>query len=322
MPHALPTLRTNVETYVVQRGDSLGSIAQRYGVDLNTLVNANQITNPDLLEVGTTLIIPAPLPLPPGPDFKIIPDSELVLGPNTISFDVGGFLDQTNGYLASYHGEIEEGVTYSGAEIVQRISREFSVNPRILLAVIEYQTGWVTRPQPDDYTLDFPAGYTHPAYKGLYRQLAWTANNLNRGYYLWKAGGISGWLLADGSVIPPAPTINAGTAGVQHLFSLLFNQSAWQKAVTQNGLSAAYQSLFGIPFDYAVEPLIPENLTQPTFQLPFESGQVWSFTGGPHGGWGSGSAWAALDFAPPGDALGCVSSDAWVTAIADGLIVH
>ena len=57
-------------------------------------------------------------------------------------------------------------------------------------------------------------------------------------------------------------------------------------------------------------------------QLPIEAGDAWSFTGGPHGGWADGSAWAALDFAPPGDALGCVDSDAWVTAVADGVVVR
>ena len=57
-------------------------------------------------------------------------------------------------------------------------------------------------------------------------------------------------------------------------------------------------------------------------QLPFEKGTTWSFTGGPHGGWDSGSAWAALDFAPPGEPAGCVSSDAWVVAVADGLILR
>ena len=57
-------------------------------------------------------------------------------------------------------------------------------------------------------------------------------------------------------------------------------------------------------------------------QLPFEPNTTWSFTGGPHGGWDEGSAWAALDFAPPGEPAGCVTSDAWVVAVADGWIVR
>jgi LasA protease len=320
-PHTIPTPRTEDELYVVQRGDSLGIIAQRYGVDINTLIQANKIPNPDLLEVGQALTIPAPNPMPSGPDFKIIPDSELVYSPSSVSFNTSEFIDQTTGYLRNYRDEIDQ-TSYSAAEVIVRVAGEYSVNPRILLSVLEYQSNWVTLAAPAEATLDYPIGYRNSAYKGLYRQLAWTANNLNRGYYLWKSGGISAWILADGSVVPPATTLNHGTAGVQHLFSLLYDQAGWQLAVTQNGLFTTFQNLFGYPFDYSVDPLIPEDLQQPLMQLPFEPGAIWSFTGGPHGGWGSGSAWAAIDFAPPGDALGCVQSDAWVTAVADGLITH
>jgi hypothetical protein len=61
---------------------------------------------------------------------------------------------------------------------------------------------------------------------------------------------------------------------------------------------------------------------QPILQLPFETGVTWAFTGGPHGGWGNGSAWAALDFAPFVDERGCFHSDEWVVAMTDGLIVR
>ncbi len=72
----------------------------------------------------------------------------------------------------------------------------------------------------------------------------------------------------------------------------------------------------------AYEPLLPRGLRQPVMQLPFEPGVEWSFTSGPHAAWGTGSAWGALDFAPPGDMLGCNSSDDWVVAVADGKIVR
>ena len=49
---------------------------------------------------------------------------------------------------------------------------------------------------------------------------------------------------------------------------------------------------------------------------------TWAFTGGPHGGWDDGSAWAALDFAPVTELTGCFSSDNWVTAVTDGIIVR
>ena len=61
---------------------------------------------------------------------------------------------------------------------------------------------------------------------------------------------------------------------------------------------------------------------QPTLRLPFEQGQTWYFTSGPHSAWGDGSAWAALDFAPAEGQLYCYQSDAWITAAADGLVVR
>jgi LasA protease len=320
-PHPLPTPRKDADEYTVQSGDTLGTIAQRYGVDLNSLIEANHLTNPDILNIGQVLTIPAPPPLPPGPAFKIIPDSELVDGPAAAYFNLEEFVNEHHGYLSSYHDDVN-GETKSGVQVVAQVAREYSVNPRVLLAVLEYQSGWVTKADSSGLQSVYPAGFVNTSYQGLYKQLSWAANNLNRGYYLWKVGGIAGWILADGKLIPPDPTLNAGTAGVQHLFSLLYDQAGWEKAVGEGGLFATYTRLFGYPFDMAIEPLIPPGLQQPPMQLPFEPGTTWSFTGGPHGGWGDGSGWAALDFAPPGNALGCVQSDAWVVAVANGLIVR
>jgi LasA protease len=320
-PHPLPAIRTKTDQYTVRPSDTLGLIAQRYGVSIDQLVQANSLANPDVLPVGVVLIIPAPNPGSPGPDFKVLPDSELVYGPATTDFDIAGFIREKGGFLAHYQEEVDK-KTLSGAQIVQGIAQDYSVNPRLLLAVLEYQSGWVTNPNPKKAAVDYPIGLRNPQKKGLYSQLSWAADNLNRGYYLWRVNGVASWLLSDGTIVPVAPTINAGTAGVQQLFALLYNQAKWTEAASENGLFATYNALFGYPFDYTVEPLVPPGLTQPKLQLPFEPGADWAFTGGPHGGWGEGSAWAALDFAPPGDALGCVLSNDWVVAMADGLITR
>lgn len=44
--------------YVVQPGDTLGSIAQQFGVTVDAIIKANNISNPDLIQVGQELIIP------------------------------------------------------------------------------------------------------------------------------------------------------------------------------------------------------------------------------------------------------------------------
>lgn len=321
IPRVLPKIREDVEIYTVQTGDNLESIADRFGITLPMLLQANQITNPDLIEVGLELEIPAPIPGESGPGSKIIPDSELVYGPLAQSFAISNFANRFDSYLTKY-SEVVEGKTMSGPEIVKLVAMDYSVNPRLLLAILEYQSGWVTKANPPGETWLFPMGLVDTSRIGLYLQLAWAADMLNQGYYLWRVGGTGGWLLADGEIVPPDPSINAGTAGVQQLFALLYDRSGWDKAVSPEGLFATYSYMFGYPFDYAWEPLIPEDLTQPEMQLPFESNVDWAFTGGPHGGWGSGSAWAALDFAPGINGIGCMQSDVWVVAAADGVIIR
>jgi murein DD-endopeptidase MepM/ murein hydrolase activator NlpD len=320
-PHPLPAVRAEEEQYVVQPRDSLHFIAQRYFVSVEDILGANEISQPDYLEIGQVLTIPAPQPDANGPGFKIIPDSELVYSPSNADFDVQEFVHSQGGYLSGYKEKVDD-TQMSGVKIVQRVAQEFSINPRLLLAVLEYQSGWVTNDNPDEETIDYPLGLEVEWRNGLYNQLGWAADNLNRGYYLWRVGGIGVWILSEGSIVKIDPSINAGTAGVQHLFSQLYEGEEWQRAVSSDGLFSVYNDFFGYPFHHAVEPLLPADLSQPSLQLPFESGVPWSFTGGPHGGYGSGSAWAAIDFAPPGEALGCVPSEAWVVAIADGLVLR
>ncbi len=56
--------------HVVQGGETLGALAQRYNVTLEALMQANGLTDPNVLQVGQTLLIPAsgsePAPAAPG----------------------------------------------------------------------------------------------------------------------------------------------------------------------------------------------------------------------------------------------------------------
>ncbi len=133
---------------------------------------------------------------------------------------------------------------------------------------------------------------------------------------------LSTWVLADGSVVPIDGGINAGTAAVQNLFSKLDDRATWEVDVDISGLYQTYFFLFGSPFDFAVDPVVPDWLHQPRFVLPFERGAQWVYTSAPHGAWEPGYAWAALDFAPVTDLLGCYQSEDWVTALTDGLVIR
>jgi murein DD-endopeptidase MepM/ murein hydrolase activator NlpD len=299
----------------------LGEIAQRYSISVNQLTEANKLSDPNSLEVGQLLSIPVVTPQPNGPAMKIIPDSELVYGPLSASLDIAGFIQSKGGFLAGYSQDVD-GVTMNSAQVVQLIAEDYSVNPRLLLAVLEYRSGWVTNPTPDPGLVQDPFGYIDSWYVGLYRQLAWVSIQFNSGFYRWRADAVTDWVLSDGSVVPIDPTINAGTAGVQNFFAQLDDYPTWLKDISADGFTATYTRLFGNPFDLAIEPLIPVNISQPTLLLPFGSGETWSFTGGPHLAWDAGTPFGALDFAPPGEGQGCVESDAWVTAVADGLVTR
>jgi len=55
--------------YVVRPGDTLNSIAARFGVSVSELIRVNRLTPPYLVYPGQTLYIPVtPEPRPPRPD--------------------------------------------------------------------------------------------------------------------------------------------------------------------------------------------------------------------------------------------------------------
>ena len=160
-PHSLPSMRTDPESYVVRVGDLLGGIAGSYGVSVEQIVQENGIANPNLLAIGQVLTIPAPSPGPPGPDFKVIPDSELVYGPASALFDLEAFVQQGGGYLVNYREEVDDQYL-SGAQIVQRIAQDFSLNPRLLLALLQHQSGWWSDPAPGEARKGVPLGIAEP----------------------------------------------------------------------------------------------------------------------------------------------------------------
>ena len=155
----LPTARTDAEQYVVQPGDTLGSIAQTYGVGLEALMQANGLSDANLLEVGQTLVIPVAEAGAVGSSFKVIPDSELVYGPAGAKFNIENFIKERNGFLASFSQEVD-GEYLSAAQIIELVAQNYSVNPRLLLALIEHRSGWVNNAAPfqTDYALGIAVG--------------------------------------------------------------------------------------------------------------------------------------------------------------------
>jgi murein DD-endopeptidase MepM/ murein hydrolase activator NlpD len=306
--------------YKTQSGDTLPALLARFGVNPADLVAPEGLQGHTTLVADQLLVIPRVL-AEVSPGYKIIPDSELIFSGAAAGFDPGQFAAEQGGYLAQYKGFADE-TTQRGGALLLLSAQHHSINPRLLTALLEYQSGWVTDPHPLGDALAYPYGYHHEYQDALYSQLTWATKQLAIGYYGWRAGTLTTLQFPDGSTLRLDPTLNAGTVAVQFYFAQILNRPAWEDAVGPPGLAATYATLFGDPFAHAVAPLIPADLTQPPLALPFQRGHTWYYTGGPHGAWENGGALAALDFAPASFEGGCVPSFEWVTAMAAGKIVR
>ena len=251
--------------------------------------------------------LPAPMAID-GRANLILPDSEVVDSPNSKDFDIAAFVAEKKGFLEIYQEQVA-GVWMNGAEIVQRVAQNHSINPRLLLAVVEYQSGWVSQPaRPNVEDFNYPIQTSERNYRGLYMQLSWTADTLSRGYYSYRNEAL---LVTNES----RNTLNAGTSAFNELIEVMCSNSDCGL-----GLITAYRQLFGNPWESAVD-LFVEDLDQPPLILPFPGTNEWMLTGGPHAAWGSESPWAALDFAPKWDPKRRTSNKE-VVAVANGVIAR
>ena len=312
----------NGTTHTVVAGETLAGISGQYGVGMKAIIDASGLQDPNNLVVGQQLVIPGSNSgsIVTGTSFKLIPDSELVYGPGVEGFSAESFIPQ-NSYLRSYRDTVD-GITLTGVQVVQLVAERTRVNPRLLIAALEHRSGWVTQSNPNDN--GSPMGLQRGGVTGLYQQLEWAANQINKGYYGRSEGGLTGVVISDGSVVQFAGDINDGTAGVQNWLGAhsAATRASWENEVGESGFITTYERLFGSPFNYTVEGFYSPSITQPELALPWSNDEAWYFTGGPHGGWAGGSAWASLDFVPPGGQGGCYESTAWITAVADGTITR
>jgi murein DD-endopeptidase MepM/ murein hydrolase activator NlpD len=308
--------------YTAQAGDTLPVLAVRF----NTTVDEIREANSFIPQSATTMPPGMPMKIPIyyqpfwGSSYNIIPDSLFVNGPTQVGFNTAEFLSRQPGWLSGYSAYASD-ANRSAAEIIDLVALNYSVSPQLLLALLEYQSGALTQPEPTGGAYTYPLGYPARERPGLYLQLIWAANQLNDGYYRWRMGELTTIDREDGRLMRFDPWLNAATASLQVFFNILLPDAEFDRAISPHGFVQTYQTLFGEPWEQD-NPHIPGSLEQPPFLLPFETGYIWAFTGGPHTAWGTGEPFAALDFAPPLTTSGCQLTSEWATAVADGTVVR
>jgi LasA protease len=309
--------------YTVQPGDTLAALAGRFDVDTLQITSSEYIRPDGLLPAGQLMIIPNlsesvyELPL-------LFPDSEVIFSPTSIDFSIDRFIYASGGFLSTYSEEVDD-EPLSGVEIVRRVAYDTSINPRLLLAMLEYRSGWVLGQPKNPAAVNHPLGFYVPSYTGLYKELALAAKQLNMAYYAWRGGGLTQIKFPNGARQPIDPRANAGTVAVQDVFARFFSPPYWEEALYgNNNFGLLYEQIFGDPWSRAAQAgaLFPAELVQPLLELPFLPGERWALTGGPHISWNTGTPRGAVDFAPVTGEPVCAVSRAWVTASAAGLVTR
>ena len=308
--------------YIAQTGDTLPALASHFNTSINEIIQANPVLPENVTTLPPGLPMQIPIYYQPlwGSPYQIIPDWLFVYGPALSEFDVITYVNQQPGWLKNYESYAGN-EQRRGGELIQYVANNFSISPKLLLAIVEYQSKALSDDNFPENINTYTLGYEEKNHKGFYRQLVWAANALNNGYYGWRSGLLKSFDKLDGSLIRPDPWQNSATIAIQYYFAQTIPASEYDTAIHASGLYATYNQLFGDPWesnDYHIEG----SMQQPTLLLPFTPGTIWAYTGGPHTGWGQGEPFSALDFAPPNVAGGCTPSNEWVTAVADGYIVR
>lgn len=313
----------DVYMYYAKDGDTVIPLSKRFGVEPEKIQSDQPLPSTYFISPGQLLEIPNVLEvtLPPR---LILPDSEVILSPSSVNFRIKEYIDQTGGYLSTYTEVVNDQIL-TGAEIIERVSTESSVNPKFLLAFLDFRSNWVTGNPSSSQSMEYPIGFRVPNHKGLYLELVLTATQLNTGYYGWRNGLITDVNFPDKTSSRLNPTPNAGTIAVQYLFAKFYHPDRWNEVLYGlDNFSSHYTLLFGNPWGNtsSLTQIFPEGVQQPALELPFSPGEKWSLTGGPHYSWNSGSPRGAIDFAPVTGEPACSVSKAWVTASSAGKVVR
>ena len=306
-----------------QSGDTLESIAGHFRTSVARLQNPTQANTDGFLAAGIPIFVPdaqfyAPYHQP------VLADNLVIYGRNASSADVLGISSRAGGYLNHYAEYLFEG-RFTGPEIVALVARETSTDPRLLLAVLEYQSGWVYGWPEGSEEDKSPLNYEAVGVEGLYEELQVAARELARGYYGWREGFLQTMQFKDDSQVNIHPELNAGSVAVQYLFAGFYTPAHfYPNLYGENGFLELYRQMFGDPAQLALEggEVIPQGLAQPAMTLPFQPGVTWALTSGPHITWQLGTPRGAIDFAPRDDLPGCIVSNVYATASAPGLVVR
>jgi hypothetical protein len=158
--------------------------------------------------------------------------------PSAIGFDIQAFAEEQGGIATNT--ELTRGTTRA-SDIVMEPALGHSINPRLLLTLVEFESGWSPECRKRMRRIvrvdqDRSRGSTQTGL--LIRQLS-------QGYYGWRAGTLDTITFLDGSSLRLSPILNAGTVGVMYALAQYHDRASWEAALYGSGNCRNPSELFG-----------------------------------------------------------------------------
>jgi hypothetical protein len=248
----------------------------------------------------------------------ILADGQFVYGPNVGEFKTLAFLASSHSALLPYASVIEDKASY------------YSINPRVLLAILELRSRAVTG-IVDSADLEHAVGYGDVV--GFDDELEALCSALTMFFYanLHRAPQVSDSVavtLAAGRQVQLPKGIGAGTLAVLLSLGPLSSDAEWDALSSTRaggGFTATYRRLFpdSDPLDTSNDITADGPPPADLLKFPFACGDTWNLSGGPHDNNNCDGAHplSALDFTP--NVAACaIPPDRWVTAPSGGTVTE
>lgn len=224
-------------TYVVRPGDTLSSIARRFGTTVSAIAQANNIANPNLIYVGQTLAIPTGGTNPPPPGNPPPSPGGFELGGQ--SWNTGNRARMQEAHMTWIKVQHKWAPGHSADMLAGTIQEAHNNGFKILLSITGAQT------YPPANGIDFNA------YVNFVRDVAalgpeaievWNEQNID---FEWPAGQISPTSYVNNMLAPAYNAIKAANPNVMVISGALAptgfdnGTNAWADARYLQGMAAA-----------------------------------------------------------------------------------
>jgi len=249
-----------------------GTLVRRQSMLLpETSAAARQTPNPEQASVskGPPPTSGPSVPAPNTPQASLIEDHRFFYAPNFNAPQIQDYLDNQPGPLKDFRAAVGDR-EHSFAEILASQTSLYSINPQIVLALIEQQSGLITSPDAAPERLDWALNYRGEDEQaiGLLPQVRWAIRELHRAQRDYPVQ--PELVYADASVSPMPAGLSVGGYAVARV--LAATTSANELSSKLNGDADSFVStftrLFGDP--RAVSAGLPERAA-PFLSLPLDT---------------------------------------------------